>query len=244
MKKEFALDPGGPKRLTVTYAWNLANAEVSLDGQRIASFATKEDFQRGTTCKLPDGSLLTVRYGPIQGAAFLKGVHAVRNGAPLSGSATDPIPAWAWVFLIACGIIPIISLGGAVPALIAVAGVRGTLSVARLNRWSVGLRAGACVGIALACWGSFGMLIMALRPTTPAQATGWHVPFTKAIFMSSSPDKLFQQIDEQFTLHGYNEKAISGINETLHKQCDMMTKRECVDYLRAALLEAENRHKD
>ena len=62
MKREFALDPGGPNRLMITYPWNLANAEVSLDGQTIAWFATKADFQHGTTCKLPDGSMLSIHF--------------------------------------------------------------------------------------------------------------------------------------------------------------------------------------
>jgi hypothetical protein len=78
MKKEFALDPGGPKRLTITYPGNLANAEVLLDGQRVMAFSSKAEFQRGTTCKLADGSMLTVRFGPIEGVPLLKGVHVIR----------------------------------------------------------------------------------------------------------------------------------------------------------------------
>jgi hypothetical protein len=240
MKKEFVLDPGGPKRLAVTYPWNLANAEVTLDGKSIMSFATKADFQRGTTCKLPDGSVLSVRFGPVVGAPFLKGVHAIRNGAPLSGSAADPVPNWSWVFIVACAIIPIISLGGALPALIAVGGVSATLSVARFKRWSVALRTAACTLIALACWGAFGMLIMAFRPA--AQEAGWHVPFTKAIFMSSSPDKLVEQIDAEFTHRGFNEKAISQINDTLRQKCGMMERKECVAMLREQLLDVQAGH--
>lgn len=152
MKKQFALEPGGPKRLTITYPGNVANAKVLLDGQRIMGFASKADFQRGTTCKLSDGSMLTVRYGPIEGVPLLKGVHAIRNGAPLQGSAADPVPKWAWVFLIACALIPVVTLGGALPALIGFGGVGGTLSVSRLNRWSAALRAGMCALITLACW--------------------------------------------------------------------------------------------
>jgi len=99
MKKEFALEPGSPKRLKITYPGNLASAEVLLDGQRIMAFSSKADFQRGLTCKLPDNSVLTVRYGPIEGVPLLKGVHVIRNGAPLPGSAADPVPKWAWVFI-------------------------------------------------------------------------------------------------------------------------------------------------
>src|SRR5215475_655062 len=197
MKKEFALDPGGPKRLTVTYGWNLANAEVLLDGRKIASFPTKADFQRGTTCKLPDGALLTVRFGSVEGAPLLKGVHVIRNGAPLPGSAADPVPTWAWVFIVACAAIPVISVGGAVPVLLAMVGISGTLAVARLRQWSVALRAGVCAVIALACWSGFALLISALRPATAA--SGWNPPLSKTLFMSSSPDKLMNEIEAAYT---------------------------------------------
>ena len=241
MNKEFALDPGGPKRLKVTYAGNLANAQVSLDGQTITSFASKEDFQRGSTCKLPDGSMLTVRYGPVEGAPFLKGVHVVRNGAPVAGSAADAVPTWAWVFIVACGIIPILSLGGAIPAVIAVMGVSATLSVSRLPRWSVALRAITCTAIAVACWVAFGALITAFRPATTS-AKEWKVPFTTAIFMSSSPEKLMDEIDAAYTRRGYTEKAISSIKDNLQKQCDLKTRKECVDFLRYALRDVETRN--
>src|SRR5256885_864288 len=118
MKREFALNRGAPKRLKVTYKWNLANAEVFLDGQKVASFATKADFQRGTTFKLLDGSILSVRFGAVTGAPFLKGVHVVRNGAPVPGSASDPVPKWTWPFMIACAAIPVLSVCGALPTAI------------------------------------------------------------------------------------------------------------------------------
>jgi hypothetical protein len=240
MKKEFALEPGGPKRLKVTYAWNLADAEVSLDGQKIASFATKADFQRGSTCKLPDGSLLSVRFGPVAGASVLKGVHVIRNGAPLPGSAADPVPKWAWVFISACAMIPVISLGGAVPAVIAVAGVSATLSVARFNRWSVALRASACALIALACWSAFGLLIAVLRPATTS-ANEWKVPFANAMFMSSSPEKLMNEIDDAFAKHGYNDQARDNVRNALQRNCDKLERKQCVAYLRTALQEIQNR---
>src|SRR5215813_13800305 len=82
MKREFALNPGGAKRLKVTYAWNLNNAEVFFNGKKIGSFATKADFQRGATFALPNGSNLSVRFGSMAGAPFLKGVHLLHNGAP------------------------------------------------------------------------------------------------------------------------------------------------------------------
>ena len=177
---------------------------------------------------------------PVEGAPFLKGVHVIRNGASLSGSDADPVPKWVWGFIAACAIIPVVSLGGAVPAATAVAGVSGTLSVARFNRWSLALRAGAWALIALACWGLFGMLLMAFRGAAPT--TEWKVPITSALFMSSSPEKLIDEIDAAYTRRGHNEKATSQIRDTLRQSCDRMEKKHCVAYLRTALLEIQNGH--
>jgi hypothetical protein len=243
MNHEFALDPGGPKRLKVSYPWNIANAEVFLDGQKILSFATKAEFQRGTSCKLPDGSILSVRFGPIAGVPFMKGVHVIRNGAPLPGSAADPVPKWAWVFIVACVLIPVITVGGAVPAGLAGAGISATLSVARLSRWSAAKRVGVCSLITLACWGSLGLLLMTLQKSALASGpqTGWKLPIMKTLFMSSSPEKLTDQIADAYSKHGYNELAITRIKNTLHENCDRLDKGQCVDYLRYALVEIQNR---
>jgi hypothetical protein len=238
MKKEFALDPGGPKRLTVTYPGNLANAEVLLDGQRVMTFPTKAEFQRGTTCKLPDGSMLTVRFGAIEGMPLLKGVHVIRNGAPLRGSAADPVPKWAWVFMIACALIPIVSLGGGVPALIGFSGVGGTLTVSRLNRRSVALRAGVCGLITLTCWGAFALLLTVLVGVKAANQG--KQPFASAAPGRSSTDKLIHQIGVVYYNHGYRQQAIAEIKDNLYDQCDRMPPAPCGDYLQKALLEAQN----
>lgn len=245
MKKEFALDPGGPKRLTITYSWTVRSAEVDLDGQRIMSFLRKADLRRGNAVKLPDGSALSVRFGSIEGAPFLKGFHVIRNGAPLPGSAADPVPAWAWIFMVACAFIPVITLGGALPAVIGVSGMSAIATLARRQQWSVGLRVGASAGVTLSCWFSLGLLLVALsKPASSQQQQGWHAPFTKAITMSSSPDKLIEQIDNEYIKRGYNEKAISGINDNLRRNCGALEKSQNIACLRAALLHAQSGEKD
>jgi hypothetical protein len=57
--------------------------------------------------------------------------------------------------------------------------------------------------------------------------------------MSSSPDKLMDQIEAAYTRRGYSEKALSQVRETFHNDCDRMGRKECVDYLRMVLLEVE-----
>jgi hypothetical protein len=244
MKKEFALDPGGPKRLTITYSWTVSNAEVDLDGRRVMSFASRADLRRGHTGKLADGSALSVRFGSLEGAPFLKGFHVIRNGAPLPGSAADPVPGWAWIFMIACAFIPVITLGGALPAVLGVSGMSAIATLARRQPWSVGIRVGASAAVTLSCWLSLGLFSMALRKPASSQPQGWHVPFSTAITMSSSPDQLISQIDNEYIKRGYNEQAINGINENLRQNFGALEQSQNVACLRAALRHVQSGEKD
>jgi hypothetical protein len=243
MKKEFALDPDGPKRLTVTYPANLKNAEVLFDGKQILTFSTKADLERGTTCKLPDGSMLTVRFGPIEGLPLLKGIHVIRNGAPVPGSAADPVPKWAWIFMIACALIPVVTLGGGLPALIGFAGVGGILAISRLNRWTVALRAGVCALITVACWSGLILLfsvVVAVKAVNQAKQ-----PFGGTSHATSSPamsptDKYIHDIGVAYYNHRYKQKDIEVIKDRLYDECDQMQPAQCTDHLQKALQEARN----
>jgi hypothetical protein len=203
-----------------------------VDGQNVASFATKADFQRGTTLKLPDGSILSVRFGSVTGAPFLKGIHVIRSGAPIPGSAADPVPKWTWPFMIACGAIPVISLGGAIPAVIAVLGVAGIVPVSRATRWSVAMRALACALIVVMCWGAFGLMIMGFQGTEK----------TSMLFMSSSPEKLLAEIEATYTKQGFKPDNISKMMEQFRYECYHMEKKACVDFLRTDLQKIKNAH--
>lgn len=68
-------------------------------------------------------------------------------------SPTPPIPIWAWGFAAACGIIPFITLGGAIPGAIGFGGAGGCIAVARNPGMSLGARVAACVAITVCCWG-------------------------------------------------------------------------------------------
>jgi hypothetical protein len=245
VRKTFALEPGAPRRLSVTYPANLANAEVLLDGQKVLAFASKEEFQRGTTCKLPDGSILTVRFGPVEGmpVPIFKGVHVIRNGQSVAGSAADPVPKWAWVFIIACALIPVVTLGGALPALIGFGGVGGVLSICRMKNWSVALRAGVCAAVTLACWGGLGLLVTVVS-TVKAGAGDQGKPAQAAIVSNrpapTSTDKLIHKIGVAYYNHGYRQQKIAEIKDNLYDNCDRMQPAQCTDYLEKALVEAQN----
>ena len=242
-KQDFWLEPGGPKRLMVEYEPRLKHAEVSFDGQRVITFASQEEFTRGTTCKLPDGSLLTAKYGPIAGAEWLrvlKGIHLIRNGVPVPGSAAEPLPKWTWAFVVACGIICF--FGGAIPALIGFGGTSGVMSVSRNTRWTIGKRVGACAGITAACWVAILALavmmagVNAANKTTTASVANTQNVRSKVTL--SHNEELLHEIAVTYHEHGYMTSDVARKKEYLADQCDTMPENQCSDYLSQELLTA------
>jgi hypothetical protein len=78
---------------------------------------------------------------------------------------TTPTPQWAYFFAVACGAIPILTLGGLIPALLGFGGASGCLTVCRMRSVPVALRLLACVGITAGCWLLFVLLMMAMVGT-------------------------------------------------------------------------------
>jgi hypothetical protein len=74
-------------------------------------------------------------------------------------SEKPPIPAWAWVFAAACGVIPVLTLGGALPGAIGFGGAAASVAVARDPEKSPGARFGICLAITALCWGLFLALV-------------------------------------------------------------------------------------
>lgn len=71
----------------------------------------------------------------------------------------DSTPAWAWVFAGACILIPIVTLGGALPGAIGFGGAAGVRQVARDRSMPVELRVALVIGIVIACWVALIVLI-------------------------------------------------------------------------------------
>ncbi len=70
-----------------------------------------------------------------------------------------PIPPWAWVFAVACGIIPLLTLGGAIPGAIGFGGAGGCVAVARNPSMHLAARVAICVAIAAVCWVLVALLL-------------------------------------------------------------------------------------
>jgi hypothetical protein len=69
------------------------------------------------------------------------------------------IPWWAWGFAVACAIIPILTLGGAIPGAIGVGGAAACIAAARDSARSTVTRLIVCCGITAVCWGLFLALL-------------------------------------------------------------------------------------
>jgi hypothetical protein len=65
---------------------------------------------------------------------------------------TRKVPKWYWVFLVLNVLIPVVSLGGALPFLLALGGTSGCAAVARSKIQKTLPKVLICIGITLAAW--------------------------------------------------------------------------------------------
>jgi hypothetical protein len=83
----YALEPGGPKRLDVSWGAFFRNATVKLDGNVLAVFPTQQELAAGQDVRLPDGSMLHVQ---LTRGMWGSGIAVLRDGRPVPGSPSDP----------------------------------------------------------------------------------------------------------------------------------------------------------
>jgi hypothetical protein len=86
-KKQFALEPGGPKRVTLSWSGFWKNFEIAFDGTLVGRIETKQQLETGSSFALPDGSQLNVQ---LKRVAMTQELQVLRNGIPLPGSASEP----------------------------------------------------------------------------------------------------------------------------------------------------------
>jgi hypothetical protein len=247
LKRDFALEPGGPKRLMVEYDQRLTHAEVYFDGQKVMSFANAAEFKRGTTCKLADGSLLTAKFAPIEGTSWirmLKGVHLILNGKPVAGSASEPLPKWAWALLAACGVVAL--LGGVIPGLIGCGGAMGVVTFSRESRWSLTTRISVCTGITAACWiGILVLIVLTAGVKAGAARTrgdGDEIAISeetgKKVELTPN-EELLHEIAVTYYQHGYLTSQVAKMKDYYADECDTMSEKDCSRYLEQELVTAK-----
>lgn len=86
-KQQLALEPGGAKRLEISYGMNWKNISIKLDGREIGVIPDQKALKEGRAFKLDDGSDLSLQ---LARSAFSTELRVLRNGKPLPGSASDP----------------------------------------------------------------------------------------------------------------------------------------------------------
>jgi len=71
------------------------------------------------------------------------------------GTWDDRRPAtapWVWAFVVLCGLIPVLMLGGVIPVLIAIGGASSCIAIARNLSIPLVVRVPVCAAITVFCW--------------------------------------------------------------------------------------------
>lgn len=86
-KQIFALEPGGPKRLQVSWKSFFKDTTITLDGVLVGTIPDQPALREGQEFRLMDGSIIKVQL-----VSNLSGteMRVLRNGIPLPGSASNP----------------------------------------------------------------------------------------------------------------------------------------------------------
>ena len=117
----------------------------------------------GRAVEVPDLSKLRARHRNPEAPA-----HRAETGPTDSPDPEQeergkpPIPPWAWVFVVACGIIPVLTLGGAIPTGIGVGGAAACIGVARNPSMPVAGRVVLCAVITVGCWAAVILILREL----------------------------------------------------------------------------------
>jgi hypothetical protein len=90
----------------------------------------------------------------------------VRVLPPSARAAAIPVPGWAYVFALACGVIPVLSLGGFVPAMIGIGGASSCIKISSTGSLHGFLRVLLCIVITIGCWILFGGFVLSVAATT------------------------------------------------------------------------------
>jgi hypothetical protein len=69
------------------------------------------------------------------------------------------IPAWGWVFAVLCGLLPVATLGGAVPGAVGFGGAAACIGISRTSSMAPFARVALCALVTTLCWAGVGLLI-------------------------------------------------------------------------------------
>jgi hypothetical protein len=137
---------------TAAFRWK--NFVVRLDDQEVGRIDGGFDaLCLGSEFDLPGAQKLRVQLVMQKSwAGKVPQLHLYLDGKPVPGSETVPLPKWGYTFVAACALIPIITLGGAIPAGIGAGGAAACAAIARDESKTVGKRVAFCLGVTALCW--------------------------------------------------------------------------------------------
>lgn len=64
----------------------------------------------------------------------------------------ERVPGWSWLFVVICGAIPIITLGGLIPVLIGIGGATACRRIAKSRNVNIFVRVFACIAVSFVAW--------------------------------------------------------------------------------------------
>lgn len=158
--QSYALGPGLPKQLEISWSVGWRDLVVRFDGREVGRLDGGYDEVRlGKKLSLPDGSRLHVQLVRERGAfGYVEELHVYVNGRPVAGSAAIPIPSWGYLFVVACALVPVVSLGGAIPSLLGFGGAGACAKLARDTSRPAPTRVLLCAAVTVGVWGVFDAL--------------------------------------------------------------------------------------
>ncbi|MEP7009109.1 MAG: hypothetical protein ABJC13_02190 [Acidobacteriota bacterium] len=86
--KSYALEPDGPKRLTVSWKGRFEDLHLTLDGREVLHVASSTELEAGRSTTLPDGRDLRVQ---LMRSFRKRDLYLDLDGKHLPGSAGEPL---------------------------------------------------------------------------------------------------------------------------------------------------------
>ena len=120
----------------------------------MARFASREEYD---AWKAGQGGVGTPMTAATAGAATGARVRPASTPAPAKKKeslkeAFSGLPPWAWLFVVACFAIPVITLGGAIPTGIGFGAAGGCAQVSKKPDWETAPKILTCAAIAAGAW--------------------------------------------------------------------------------------------
>jgi hypothetical protein len=110
-------------------------------------FATREEYEAWKA----SGGGASATATPVAAPAAAPVAAPVKKKEGFK-EAFSGLPPWAWVFVVACFAIPVITVGGALPTGIGFGAAGGCAQVAKKPDWETVPKVLACAGITAGAW--------------------------------------------------------------------------------------------